>query len=182
MSRILVVEDEEAIAELLALNLRHAGHEVALAGDAAQAQLEVDAVLPDLVVLDWMLPDQSGLALARRWRNDSRTRSLPIIKQTAPTEETDKIAGLDSGADDYLTKPFSTSELHAHPGRAARRAPEALEQAVRAGELLVDPQRTASRWPGATCTWPHRVSPAALSDDAPGPGAQPQAIARPRVG
>jgi len=140
MSRILVVEDEAAIAELLALNLRHAGHEVALAGDAAQAQLEIDAVLPDLVVLDWMLPDQSGLTLARRWRGDPRTRSLPIIMLTARTEETDKIAGLDSGADDYLTKPFSTSELHARIRAVLRRrAPEALEQAVRAGELLVDP-------------------------------------------
>jgi two-component system phosphate regulon response regulator PhoB len=140
MSRVLVVEDEIAIAELLAHNLRHAGHDVALAGDAAQAQLEVDAVLPDLVVLDWMLPDLSGLALARRWRSDSRTRELPIIMLTARSEETDKIAGLDSGADDYLTKPFSTSELHARIRAVLRRrAPEALEQAVRAGDLLVDP-------------------------------------------
>ena len=140
MSRVLVVEDETAIAELLALNLRHSGHEVALAADAAQAQLEVDAVLPDLVVLDWMLPDLSGLALARRWRSDSRTRELPIIMLTARSEETDKIAGLDSGADDYLTKPFSTSELHARIRAVLRRrAPEALEQAVRAGDLLVDP-------------------------------------------
>ena len=140
MSRVLVVEDEAAIAELLALNLRHAGHEVVLAGDGAQAQLEVDAVLPDLVVLDWMLPDQSGLTLARRWRNETRTRDLPIIMLTARTEEADKIAGLDSGADDYLTKPFSTSELHARIRAVLRRrAPEALEQAVRAGDLLVDP-------------------------------------------
>jgi len=140
MSRILVVEDEAAIAELLALNLRHSGHEVALAADAAQAQREVDAVLPDLVVLDWMLPDESGLALARRWRNDPRTRTLPIIMLTARTEETDKIAGLDSGADDYLTKPFSTAEMHARIRAVLRRrAPEALEQAVRSGDLLVDP-------------------------------------------
>ena len=140
MSRILMVEDETAIAELLALNLRHAGHEVVLAADAAQAQLEVDAVLPDLVVLDWMLPGQSGLALARRWRSDERTRSLPIIMLTARTGEPDKIAGLDSGADDYLTKPFSTSELQARIRAVLRRrAPEALEQAVRAGDLLVDP-------------------------------------------
>ncbi|HET7526565.1 MAG TPA: phosphate regulon transcriptional regulator PhoB [Burkholderiaceae bacterium] len=140
MSRILVVEDEAAIAELLALNLRHAGHEVVLAADAAQAQLEVDAVLPDLVVLDWMLPDQSGLTLARRWRGAERTRALPIIMLTARSEETDKIAGLDSGADDYLTKPFSTSELHARIRAVLRRrAPETLEQSVRSGDLLVDP-------------------------------------------
>ena len=184
MSRILVVEDEAAIAELLALNLRHAGHEVALAGDAAQAQLEVDAVLPDLVVLDWMLPDQSGLALARRWRNDSRTRGLPIIMLTARTEETDKIAGLDSGADDYLTKPFSTSELHARIRAVLRRrAPEALEQAVRAGESAGRPG-DAPRHGGRArrAHGPHRVSAAALSDDAPRPCAQPQAIARPGVG
>jgi two-component system phosphate regulon response regulator PhoB len=140
MSRILVVEDEAAIAELLALNLRHSGHEVVLAADAEQAQLEVDAVLPDLVVLDWMLPDQSGMTLARRWRNAERTRAVPIIMLTARSDEADKIAGLDAGADDYLTKPFSTSELHARIRAVLRRrAPEALEQAVKAGELLVDP-------------------------------------------
>jgi len=140
MSRILVVEDEAAIAELLAINLRHAGHEVVLAGDGAQAQIEVDAVLPDLIVLDWMLPDQSGLSLARRWRADARTRALPVIMLTARTEENDKIAGLDAGADDYLTKPFSTSELLARIRAVLRRrAPEALAQAVRAGDLLVDP-------------------------------------------
>jgi two-component system phosphate regulon response regulator PhoB len=140
MSRILVVEDEAAIAELLALNLRHSGHEVVLAADAEQAQLEVDAVLPDLVVLDWMLPDQSGVTLARRWRNAERTRAVPIIMLTARSDEADKIAGLDAGADDYLTKPFSTSELHARIRAVLRRrAPEALEQAVKAGELLVDP-------------------------------------------
>ena len=140
MSRVLVVEDETAIAELLALNLRHAGHDVALAGDAAQAQLEVDAVLPDLVVLDWMLPDLSGLALARRWRSDSRTRELPIIMLTARSEETDKIAGLDSGADDYLTKPFSTQELLARMRAVLRRkAPEALDSAVEIAGLVLDP-------------------------------------------
>jgi two-component system phosphate regulon response regulator PhoB len=113
---------------------------VVLAADAEQAQLEVDAVLPDLVVLDWMLPDQSGVTLARRWRNAERTRAVPIIMLTARSDEADKIAGLDAGADDYLTKPFSTSELHARIRAVLRRrAPEALEQAVKAGELLVDP-------------------------------------------
>src|SRR5688572_19576148 len=111
MSRILVVEDELAIAELVAINLRHAGHEVAVAADAEQAVAEVDAVLPDLVVLDWMLPGQSVLALARRWRGDARTQALPVIMLTARGEESDKVAGLDAGADDYLTKPFSTQEL-----------------------------------------------------------------------
>src|SRR4051794_2685808 len=98
MARILVVEDEAAIAEMVAMNLRHVGHEIAIAGDAAQAQAEVDGVLPDLVVLDWMLPGESGLALARRWRAQARTKELPVIMLTAKTEEADKIAGLDAGA------------------------------------------------------------------------------------
>ena len=89
MARILVVEDEPAIAELVAINLRHAGHEVALAIDAPAAQAEVDAVLPDLVLLDWMLPGQSGLSLARRWREAARTRSMPIIMLTARADEWD---------------------------------------------------------------------------------------------
>lgn len=140
MSRVLVVEDEAAIAELLALNLRHAGHEVVTAADAAQAEAAVDAVLPALVVLDWMLPDRSGLALARRWRADARTRELPIIMLTARDDERDKIAGLDAGADDYLTKPFSPQELLARVRALLRRqAPQALQQAVTSGPLRVDP-------------------------------------------
>jgi two-component system, OmpR family, phosphate regulon response regulator PhoB len=140
MSRILVVEDEMAIAELISINLRHAGHEVTVAATAEQAQREVDSMLPDLVVLDWMLPGQSGLVLARRWRADPRTRALPIIMLTARGEETDKIAGLDAGADDYLTKPFSTQELMARMRAVLRRkAPEALEEAVEIGALRVDP-------------------------------------------
>src|SRR5580765_6763377 len=101
MSRVLVVEDESAIAELICLNLRHAGYEVVIAASADQAQNEVDRVLPDLVILDWMLPGQSGLALARRWRGENRTKELPVIMLTARAEESDKVAGLDAGADDY---------------------------------------------------------------------------------
>src|SRR5215207_11528324 len=102
MSRILVVEDEPAIAELIALNLRHAGYEVAVARDAEEAQAAVDGVLPTLVLLDWMLPGLSGHALARQWRGQARTRELPIILLTARAQEADKVAGLDAGADDYL--------------------------------------------------------------------------------
>ena len=140
MSRILIVEDEPAIAELVAINLRHAGFEVTLAGDADQAQQAIDRVLPDLVVLDWMLPGQSGLSLAKRWRGDARTRELPIIMLTARSEEADKLSGLDVGADDYLTKPFSTKELLAR-SRAVlrRRAPEALDAAVEVAGLRLDP-------------------------------------------
>lgn len=140
MSRVLVVEDESAIAELISLNLRHAGYEVTLAASAEQAQAAVDGVLPDLVLLDWMLPGQSGLALARRWRGDARTRELPIIMLTARADETDKVAGLDAGADDYLAKPFSTNELMARIRAVLRRkAPEALDSAVELGGLRLDP-------------------------------------------
>ena len=140
MSHILVVEDETAIAELISINLRHAGYEVTIAATADQAQFEVDRVLPDLVVLDWMLPGQSGLALAKRWRSQQRTRELPVIMLTARAEEADKIAGLDAGADDYLVKPFSTNELLARIRAVLRRkAPEALDTVVEIGGLRLDP-------------------------------------------
>ena len=140
MSLILVVEDESAIAELIAINLRHAGFEVAVAADADTAQKAVDRILPDLVLLDWMLPGQSGVQLARRWRADARTRDLPLIMLTARAEESDKITGLDAGADDYLTKPFSTKELLARIRAVLRRkAPEALDTAVEVSGLRLDP-------------------------------------------
>lgn len=140
MSKVLVVEDEPAIAELISINLRHAGYEVTVAPTADQAISEVDRVLPDLVVLDWMLPGQPGVALAKRWRSQSRTRELPIIMLTARAQESDKVAGLDSGADDYLTKPFSTNELLARIRAVLRRkAPEALDTLVSLGGLSVDP-------------------------------------------
>jgi two-component system phosphate regulon response regulator PhoB len=140
MSRLLVVEDESAIAELISLNLRHAGYEVTLAANAEQAQAEIDQVLPDLVVLDWMLPGTSGLALAKRWRADPRTRELPVIMLTARADEMDRVAGLDAGADAYLVKPFSTHELMARIRAVLRRkAPEALDSAVELGPLRLDP-------------------------------------------
>jgi two-component system, OmpR family, phosphate regulon response regulator PhoB len=140
MGRILVVEDESAIAELISINLRHAGFEVTIAATAEQATIEVDGVLPDLVVLDWMLPGQSGLALAKRWRTESRTREMPVIMLTARSEEADKIAGLDAGADDYLSKPFSTQELLARIRAVLRRrTPEALDAAVEVAALRLDP-------------------------------------------
>jgi two-component system, OmpR family, phosphate regulon response regulator PhoB len=140
MSRILVVEDEAAIAELVAINLRHAGFEVSLAGDADSALASVDRVLPDLVVLDWMLPGQSGLSLAKNWRSQERTRNLPIVMLTARADEGDKLAGLDGGADDYLTKPFSPKELLARIRAVLRRrAPQALDEVVEVAGLRLDP-------------------------------------------
>lgn len=140
MSHVLVVEDESAIAELISINLRHAGFEVTVAANADQAQAAVDGALPDLIILDWMLPGQSGVALAKRWRSESRTRDLPVIMLTARADEADKITGLDAGADDYLTKPFSTNELMARIRAVLRRkAPEALDSVVEVGSLKIDP-------------------------------------------
>ena len=140
MSLVLVVEDEAAIAELIAINLRHAGHEVILAEDAQAAQAQVDRRLPDLVLLDWMLPGVSGLQISRRWRADPRTRELPIIMLTARAGEADKISGLDAGADDYLTKPFSPAELLARIRAVLRRrAPQSLEASLEIAGLELDP-------------------------------------------
>ncbi len=140
MARVLVVEDEPAIAELIALNLRHQGFDVTTAADAEAAQGQVDRVLPDLVILDWMLPGTPGVQLARRWRADPRTRDVPVIMLTARAAEADKIAGLDAGADDYLTKPFSPAELQARIRAVLRRrAPSALDLPVEVGLLRLDP-------------------------------------------
>jgi two-component system phosphate regulon response regulator PhoB len=140
MSSVLVVEDETAIAELIAINLRHSGFQVLIAADADAAQAQVDRELPDLVLLDWMLPGHSGVQLAKRWRADARTRELPIIMLTARADEADKIQGLDAGADDYLTKPFSTKELLARIRAVLRRKmPEALDAAVEVAGLRLDP-------------------------------------------
>jgi two-component system phosphate regulon response regulator PhoB len=140
MSRILVVEDEYAIAALIAINLRHAGFEVLLARDEREATAHLDATLPDLILLDWMLPGQSGLSLARRWRADVRTRHLPIIMLTARSEESDKVAGLDAGADDYLVKPFSINELQARIRAVLRRrSPEASDVVLEVAGLRLDP-------------------------------------------
>ena len=108
---VLIVEDEPAILELVAVNLEHAGYETLRAASAEDANRLLSDILPDVVLLDWMLPGQSGVALARRLRCDARTRELPLIFLTARAEEPDKIAGLEAGADDYITKPFSTKEL-----------------------------------------------------------------------
>jgi len=140
MGRILVVEDEAAIAELLSMNLRFEGHEVRIAVTSDEAVQAVRDSLPDLVVLDWMLPGEPGVALARRWRADARTRDLPIIMLTARSDERDMVQGLDAGADDYLAKPFSTTELMARIRSVLRRRlPEALESAVEIGVLRLDP-------------------------------------------
>ena len=139
MPRVLVVEDEPAIAELIAVNLRHNGFAPTVVFDGAAAQREIDAVLPDVVLLDWMLPGESGVALAKRWRSQERTKPVPIIMLTARIEESDKVQGLDAGADDYVTKPFSTHELLARIRAVLRRrAPEIVNDSVQVGELHLD--------------------------------------------
>ena len=137
--RILIVEDEPAIAELIAVNLRHNGLSPVWAEDGDSAQREIDAVLPDAILLDWMLPGQSGLQLARQWRKDARTKAVPILMLTARGDEPDKVAGLDAGADDYITKPFSTQEMLARIRAVLRRrAPEIVNDSVQVGELSLD--------------------------------------------
>ena len=139
-ANILLVEDEPAIQELIAANLARAGHHVVRANDAESAQRIVREALPDLVLLDWMLPGASGIEFARRLRADERTRAIPIIMLTARGEEQDKVAGLEAGADDYVTKPFSPRELVARiKAVLRRRAPETTEDAVEIGGLRLDP-------------------------------------------
>ena len=123
--RILIVEDEPAIAELMSVNLRHNGFQPVWAMDAVTAQKELDEMLPDAILLDWMLPGESGLSLARRWRAHARTKQVPILMITARGDEPDRVAGLDAGADDYIVKPFSPRELLARIRAVLRRrAPE----------------------------------------------------------
>ena len=136
---VLIVEDEPAIAELIAVNLRHSGFRPTWAMDSESAQREIDAVLPDLILLDWMLPGESGLTLAKRWRSHPRTKAVPIIMLTARGDEPDRVAGLDAGADDYMAKPFSTKEMLARIRAVLRRrAPEQGEGTLTLGGLTLD--------------------------------------------
>jgi two-component system, OmpR family, phosphate regulon response regulator PhoB len=137
---ILVVEDEPAIQELIAVNLEHAGHQVLRAGNVPEAEALIRQVLPDVVLLDWMLPGPPGLNFARQLRTDQRTRDIPIIMLTARAQEQDKIAGLDGGADDYVTKPFSPKELIARiKAVMRRRAPQFTDDVVEISGLRLDP-------------------------------------------
>ena len=136
---VLVVEDEESLATLLQYNLQKEGYDVGLAGDGEEALLLVGERLPDLVVLDWMLPKVSGIEVCRRLRQRNETRNLPIIILTARGEETDRVRGLDTGADDYVVKPFSMTELTARIRAVLRRLrPGLTEDRVRRGDLLID--------------------------------------------
>jgi two-component system, OmpR family, phosphate regulon response regulator PhoB len=137
---VLVVEDEPQIQELVAVNLEHIGHKVLRAASAEEAEVSIRNALPDVLVLDWMLPGESGVAFARRLRADERTRDLPILMLTARAMEQDKVSGLEAGADDYLTKPFSPKELAARiKAVLRRRAPQLSGDAVELEGLRLDP-------------------------------------------
>jgi len=137
---ILVVEDEPQVQELVAVNLEHAGHRVLRAATAEEAETSIRRELPDVLILDWMLPGESGVTFTRRLRSDERTRDLPILMLTARAMEQDKVSGLEAGADDYLTKPFSPKELAARiKAVLRRRAPELADDVVEVAGLRLDP-------------------------------------------
>ena len=136
---ILVVEDEDALSTLLQYNLEKEGYDVAVAMDGEEALTQVSERLPDLVVLDWMLPKVSGIEVCRRLRQRTETRNVPIIMLTARGEESDRIRGLDTGADDYVIKPFAMSELSARIRAVLRRIrPGLAEDRVHIGDLVID--------------------------------------------
>jgi two-component system phosphate regulon response regulator PhoB len=140
MATVLVVEDEPAVAALIELNLEHAGYTVKCAQDVAEAKSLIDEQLPDLLVLDWMLPSGSGVNLARLLRATPRTRDVPIIMLTARAQEDDRVAGLEAGADDYIVKPFSTKEFLARVKAVLRRkAPHIASETIVMGVLALNP-------------------------------------------
>ncbi|OFW99952.1 MAG: phosphate regulon transcriptional regulatory protein PhoB [Alphaproteobacteria bacterium RIFCSPHIGHO2_12_FULL_63_12] len=147
-TKALIVEDEESISTLLDYNLSREDFETRIAVDGEDALFKTQEFHPDIVILDWMLPKVSGIEVCRRLRQNPETRNLPIIMLTARSEETDRIRGLETGADDYLTKPFSTAELIARVKAVLRRIrPALVEDVVEQGDLKVD--RTAHRvWRG----------------------------------
>ena len=137
--RILIVDDEPAIRDMVAFALRKGDYEPAHAGDAREAQAAIADRVPDLILLDWMLPGTSGLELARRWRKDALTREVPIIMLTARGEENDRVGGLEAGVDDYVVKPFSARELLARIRAVMRRAREDDEDgSIAVGALRID--------------------------------------------
>lgn len=139
-AQILIVEDEPPIQELIAVNLSRAGHQVRCVHDAESAHTLLKTWMPDLLLLDWMLPGMSGMDFTRLLRSETHTRDLPIIMLTARDEERDKIAGLEVGADDYVTKPFSPRELIARiTVILRRRAPTVSLEVVRLDRLTIDP-------------------------------------------
>ena len=138
-AKVLIVEDEESLGTLLDYNLTKEGFETILTRDGEEALLRVEEERPDVVVLDWMLPSVSGIEVCRRLRAGQDTQNIPIVMLTARSEETDKIRGLETGADDYLTKPFSMGELAARIRAVLRRIrPGLVADTVMVGDIEVD--------------------------------------------
>ncbi len=136
---IVIAEDEQAVSELLRYNLESEGYETAIASDGDEAMLLIDERVPDLMLLDWMLPKISGIEICRRVRTRQETANLPIIMLTARTEEADRIRGLETGADDYVTKPFSTNELMARVKAVLRRIrPALMDDKITVGDIQID--------------------------------------------
>ena len=136
---ILVMEDEDALATLLQYNLEKEGYDVVVAADGEEGLVQIDERQPDLVLLDWMLPKVSGIEVCRRIRGRPETRNLPVIMLTARGEESDRVRGLDTGADDYLTKPFSMSELIARIRAVLRRIrPGLADDRINHGDIVID--------------------------------------------
>ncbi|MGM0412507.1 MAG: phosphate regulon transcriptional regulator PhoB [Pseudomonadota bacterium] len=148
--RILIVEDEAAIREMVTFALERAGFATEETGNSAEGLTRAVDSQPDLILLDWMLPDSSGLDLARRLKREEITREIPIILLTARGEEDDKIRGLETGADDYITKPFSPRELAARIKAVLRRTAPAAEEPLQAGGLSLDPETHRVTADGAT--------------------------------
>lgn len=138
-AKVLIVEDETAIVELLRYNLEAAGFLVSVAETGEQAEILLAEERPDLVILDWMLPGVSGIELCRRMRARAETRAVPVLMLTARGEETDRIRGLSTGADDYVVKPFSLPEMMARVKAILRRsAPDRLAEVLRSGDIELD--------------------------------------------
>ncbi len=172
-ARILVVEDEEALTTLLRYNLDAEGYDVETVGRGDDADTRLKERVPDLIVLDWMLPGLSGIELCRRLRARPETKQLPIIMLTARGEESERVRGLATGADDYIVKPFSVPELLARVKGLLRRAsPERLATVLAFGDIELDREKRRVARSGRPI----------IFSGASGPGVQPRAIARQRLG
>ena len=176
-AKVLVVEDEEPLALLLRYNLEAEGYAVDVVHRGDEAEVAIAEGSPDLIVLDWMLPGLSGLELCRRLRTGKDSRHIPIILLTARSEESDRIRGLTTGADDYVVKPFSLPELMARVRAILRRTnPERIASVLSVGDIELDREsHRVSRSGAPNSSWTDRVPPARIPDAEPRPCVQPRA-------
>ena len=152
-ANILIVEDEESILELIAINLHQAGFNPIRSLNAEYAETLIREALPDLIILDWMLPGMSGVEFAKRVRGNPNTKNIPIIMLTAKSDESNKLKGLDTGADDYMTKPFSPKELIARIKAVLRRkSPELVDEPISIKGFTLDPNKHLLQYNDKTIT------------------------------